>query len=68
MMQQKIQWRIYDFAEDAACENKLINTLFKAIKFTILLTPIGALEPIAINAPDNTNGTFWCFFNFILFH
>ena len=41
--------------------------IFSAIRLTILLTPIGALEAVAINAPLNKNGIFCRFFNFKLF-
>ncbi|MNV57911.1 hypothetical protein D3C71_1502630 [compost metagenome] len=37
----------------AVCIYRLIWTIFRAIRLTILLTPIGALEAVAINAPLN---------------
>src|SRR4051812_12612698 len=42
----------------AVCNHKLIWTIFRAIKFTMLLTPIGALVAVAIKAPDSKYGIF----------
>ena len=52
----------------AVCKYRSISTIFKAIKLTILLTPIGALDAVAIKAPESKYGIFWWFFNPILFN